>query len=144
LVSCASINQSQFLEEKYIGKFTLTQNNKNSNFNIAIFPSSDAIIIQVNKPLLGNVLNVTIDKLEGITVVPKSSINIKELIESLDSAEHFNLISKCLDGNQVQNNLSNLKNNIIYFECLHKKEGSILINIKAGSDSIKGVISRYG
>ena len=144
MVSCASINQSQFLEEKYIGKFTLTQNNKNSNFNIAIFPSSDAIIIQVNKPLLGNVLNVTIDKLEGITVVPKSSINIKELVKSLDSAEYFNLISKCLDGNQVQNNLSNLKNNIIYFECLHKKEGSILINIKAGSDSVKGVISRYG
>ena len=144
MVSCASVNQSQFLEEKYIGKFTLTQNNKNSNFNIAIFPSSDAIIIQVNKPLLGNVLNVTIDKLEGISVVPKSSIDIKELIESLDSVEYFNLISGCLEKDKAQNNIRNLKNNTIYFECLYEKEGSILIKIKAGSDSIKGVISTYG
>ncbi len=144
MVSCASVNQFQFLEEKYIGKFTLTQNNKNSNFNIAIFPSSDAIIIQVNKPLLGNVLNVTIDKLEGISVVPKSSIDIKELIESLDSAEYFNLISACLDKDKAQNNIRNLKNNTIYFECLYEKKGSILIKIKAGSDSVKGVISTYG
>ena len=71
--------------EKYNGKLTLLQNNKNFNYNFSIFHSNNIVIIQVKKPLLGNVLNVKIDKFNGISVSPSlDSI-------SIDFIENFNL-----------------------------------------------------
>ncbi len=111
------------------------------NYNFVIFPSNNIVIIQVNKPLLGNVLNVTIDKFNGISTSPAPDF-IKELIESLDSADL--VIAAYKRSVPTATAVGNLKNNTIYFECLYEKKGSILIKIKAGSDSVKGVISTYG
>jgi len=141
LVSCASLNQSQSSMEKYNGKLTLLQNNKNFNYNFSIFYSNNIVIIQVKKPLLGNVLNVKIDKFNGISVSPSlDSISI-DFIENFNLDDFFLFVSNCLKANNIDNKLTFFNQDQIGFSCNNRKGMTTLISIKYENIYIKGAIS---
>jgi len=77
------LNQQQSLEATYIGKFQLTQNNNSSILNITISKSSEIIIIQVKKALLGNVAKITIEKSKPISVFPKQDYKYRNLLNEI-------------------------------------------------------------
>ncbi len=77
------MNQQQSLEATYIGKFQLTQDNNSSIFNITISKSSEIIIIQVKKALLGNVAKITIEKSKPISVFPKQDYKYRNLLNEI-------------------------------------------------------------
>tara|TARA_B100001996_G_scaffold372958_1_gene349921 strand:+ start:667 stop:900 length:234 start_codon:yes stop_codon:yes gene_type:complete len=77
------LNQQQSLEATYIGKFQLTQDNNSSIFNITISKSSEIIIIQVKKALLGNVAKITIEKSKPISVFPKQDYKYRNLLNEI-------------------------------------------------------------
>ena len=143
LVSCVSFNQSQSSEEKYIGKLTLFQKEKSFNYNFAIFPSENIFIIQVNKPLLGNVLNVKIDKFNGISTSPAPDIQTVAFIKNLNLDDFFTFISNCLRSNISENSLISYNQDKTNFDCEKRKEMATLITIKFENIYIKGVISDY-
>ena len=58
LSACSSISQSTNLEKSYIGKLNLSQNNLVSKFIIRINVFSEDTIIQVSKPILGNLIKI--------------------------------------------------------------------------------------
>jgi|TARA_B110000305_G_C19438469_1_gene640382 hypothetical protein len=143
VVSCASLNQ-QFSGEKYLGKFTLIQDKNNSNFSVAIFPSSSNVIIQVKKPLLGNVLNITFDKFKAVSIIPKLNDNNTALINSINPKLYFNIISSCIKSNKSKKDFSILEDNRLSVNCSYMKNGSSKIIIKeADNFYISGVITNY-
>ena len=71
LSSCSSISQLTNPEKSYIGKFNLSQNNLVSNFIVKINVFSEHIIIQVSKPILGNLLKIKFSQNNGIIIDQK-------------------------------------------------------------------------
>ena len=143
LVSCVSFNQSQSSEEKYIGKLTLFQKEKSFNYNFAIFPSENIFIIQVNKPLLGNVLNVTIDKFNGISTSPAPDFKTVDFIKDLNLGDFFNFISNCLRANNIESKLTSFNQGQTRFECNNRKGMTTLITIESENIYIKGFLRDY-
>ena len=62
LSACSSISQSTNPGKSYIGKLKLSQNNLVSNFIVRIDVFPEDIIIQVSKPILGNLIKIKFNK----------------------------------------------------------------------------------
>jgi hypothetical protein len=68
LVSCASINNSSLIE--YSGKLLINQNGKEQfSFNIHVAINRSTSIIQIKKPLFGNVLKIIAAKDKDLTFI---------------------------------------------------------------------------
>jgi len=70
IVSCASIN-NDYKTTPYTGKVLINQNNNElSSFNISLKIANDITIIQLKKPLYGNVLEIKIEDGKNLTFLP--------------------------------------------------------------------------
>ena len=68
MVSCASINNSSLIE--YSGKLLIDQNGKEQfSFNIHVAINRNTSIIQIKKPLFGNVLKIIAAKDKDLTFI---------------------------------------------------------------------------
>ena len=67
LTACSSLSTSTFSEKKYVGKLSLSQNNKVSNFTVRIVVFYEDLIIQVSKPFLGNLIKIKFNPYEGFS-----------------------------------------------------------------------------
>jgi len=137
------LNQQQSLEATYIGKFQLTQDNNSSIFNITISKSSEMIIIQVKKSLLGNVAKITIEKSKPISVFPKPDYKYRNLLNELNSNKYFSFINRCLELKKVDNKIVEIINNNLNITCKFEDNfKSILIQSK-DRYLVKGKLKKY-
>ncbi len=137
------MNQQQSLEATYIGKFQLTQDNNSSIFNITISKSSEMIIIQVKKSLLGNVAKITIEKSKPISVFPKPDYKYRNLLNELNSNQYFSFINRCLELQKVDNKIAEIINNNLNITCKFEDNfKSILIQSK-DRYLVKGKLKKY-
>ena len=68
MVSCASINNSNLIE--YSGKLLIKQNSiEQFSFNIYVTINRNTSIIQIKKPLFGNVLKIIVPKDKDLTLI---------------------------------------------------------------------------
>lgn len=136
------MNQQQSLEATYIGKFQLTQDNNSSVFNITISKSSEMIIIQVKKALLGNVAKITIEKSKPISVFPKQDYKYRNLLNEISPDTYLSFINKCLELKKVDNKMVEINNNLNIACAFEDNFKSILIQSKDGY-LIKGKLKKY-
>ncbi len=137
------MNQQQSLEATYIGKFQLTQDNNSSIFNITISKSSEMIIIQVKKALLGNVAKITIEKSKPISVFPKPDYKYRNLLNELNSDKYFSFINGCLELQKVDNKIAEIINNNLNIACKFEDNfKSILIQSRDGY-LVQGKLKKY-
>ena len=137
------MNQQQSLEATYIGKFQLTQDNNSSIFNITISKSSEMIIIQVKKSLLGNVAKIAIEKSKPISVFPKPDYKYRNLLNELNSNKYFSFINRCLELKKVDNKIVEIINNNLNITCKFEDNfKSILIQSK-DRYLVKGKLKKY-
>ncbi len=137
------MNQQQSLEATYIGKFQLTQDNNSSIFNITISKSSEMIIIQVKKALLGNVAKITIEKSKPISVFPKPDYKYRNLLNELNSDKYFSFINGCLELQKVDNKIAEIINNNLNIACKFEDNfKSILIQSRDGY-LVQGELKKY-
>ena len=136
------MNQQQSLEATYIGKFQLTQDNNSSVFNITISKSSEMIIIQVKKALLGNVAKITIEKSKPISVFPKQDYKYRNLLNEISSDTYLSFINKCLELKKVDNKIAEINNNLNIACTFEDNFKSILIQSKDGY-LVKGKLKKY-
>ena len=72
MVSCASINNSNLIE--YSGKLLINQNSiEQFSFNIHVTINRNISIIQIKKPLFGNVLKIIAPKDKDLTLIPSEN-----------------------------------------------------------------------
>ena len=136
------MNQQQSLEATYIGKFQLTQNNNSSIFNITISKSSEIIIIQVKKALLGNVAKITIEKSKPISVFPKQDYKYRNLLNEISPDTYLSFINKCLELKKVDNKIAEINNNLNIACTFEDNFKSILIQSRDGY-FVKGKLKKY-
>jgi len=116
LSACSSISQPNTPEKSYIGKLNLSQNNLVSNFMIRVNIYSEDTIIQVSKPILGNLLKIKFNKNQGIAIDQEIDDNFLTLLSN------FNKNQGIAIDQEIDDNFLTLLSNF------NKKEYSYFFN----------------
>ena len=143
LSACSSISQSTNLEKSYIGKLNLSQNNLVSKFIIRINVFSEDTIIQVSKPILGNLLEIKFNQNNGITSNQELDNSFLILLDNFNKKEYSYFFNSCFDYLNTDKNVFKINKNNIELKCEYK--GLDTLSIFFVNDdifSINGILKR--
>ena len=120
LSACSSISQSTNLEKSYIGKLNLSQNNLVSKFIIRINVFSEDTIIQVSKPILGNLIKIKFNQNDGITTNQELDSSILTLFNNFNKKEYTYFFNSCFNNLNTDKNVFKINKNNIELKCEYK------------------------
>ena len=143
LSACSSISQSTNLEKSYIGKFNLSRNNLISKFIIRINVFSEDTIIQVSKPILGNLIKIKFNQNDGITTNQELDSSILTLFNNFNKKEYAYFFNSCFNNLNTDKNVFKINKNNIELKCEYK--GLDTLSIFFVNDdifSINGILKR--
>ena len=143
LSACSSISQSTNLEKSYIGKLNLSQNNLVSKFIIRINVFSEDTIIQVSKPILGNLIKIKFNQNDGITTNQELDSSILTLFNNFNKKEYAYFFNSCFNDLNTDKNVYKINKNNIELKCEYK--GLDTLSIFFVNDdifSINGILKR--
>ncbi len=143
LSACSSISQSTNLEKSYIGKLNLSQNNLVSKFIIRINVFSEDTIIQVSKPILGNLIKIKFNQNDGITTNQELDSSILTLFNNFNKQEYTYFFNSCFNNLNTDKNVFKIIKNNIELKCEYK--GLDTLSIFFVNDdifSINGILKR--
>jgi hypothetical protein len=143
LSACSSISQSTNLEKSYIGKLNLSQNNLVSKFIIRINVFSEDTIIQVSKPILGNLIKIKFNQNDGITTNQELDSSILTLFNNFNKQEYTYFFNSCFNNLNTDKNVFKIIKNNNELKCEYK--GLDTLSIFFVNDdifSINGILKR--
>ena len=143
LSACSSISQSTNLEKSYIGKLNLSQNNLVSKFIIRINVFSEDTIIQVSKPILGNLIKIKFNQNDGITTNQELDSSILTLFNNFNKKEYTYFFNSCFNNLNTDKNVFRINKNNIELKCEYM--GLDTLSIFFVNDdifSINGILKR--
>mgnify|MGYP001425377165 CR=1 FL=1 len=120
LSACSSISQSTNLEKSYIGKLNLSQNNLVSKFIIRINVFSEDTIIQVSKPILGNLIKIKFNQNDGITTNQVLNNSFLTLFNNFNKKEYAYFFNSCFNDLNTEKNVFKINKNNIELKCEYK------------------------
>ena len=120
LSACSSISQSTNLEKSYIGKLNLSQNNLVSKFIIRINVFSEDTIIQVSKPILGNLIKIKFNQNVGITTNQELDSSILILLNNFNKKEYTYFFNSCFNNLNTDKNVFKINKNNIELKCEYR------------------------
>ena len=95
LSACSSITQSTNPGKSYIGNLKLSQNNLISNFIVRINVFPEDTIIQVSKPILGNLIKIKFNQNDGITTNQELDNSSLTLFNNFNNKEYSYFFNSC-------------------------------------------------
>ena len=120
LSACSSISQSTNLKKSYIGKLNLSQNNSASNFIVRINVFPENTIIQVSKPILGNLLKIKFNQNDGITTNQEHDNSSLTLFNNFNNKEYSDFFNSCFNYLNADKNAFKINKNNIELKCKYK------------------------
>ena len=120
LSACSSISQPNTPEKSYIGKLNLSQNNLVSNFMIRVNIYSEDTIIQVSKPILGNLLKIKFNKNQGIAIDQEIDDNFLTLLSNFNKKEYSYFFNSCFNYLNIDQNIFKITKNKIELKCEYR------------------------
>ena len=143
LSACSSISQSTNLEKSYIGKLNLSQNNLVSKFIIRINVFSEDTIIQVSKPILGNLIKIKFNQNDGITTNQELDSSILTLFNNFNKQEYTYFFNSCFNNLNTDKNVFKIIKNNIELKCEYKGLDTLSIFfVNDNIFSINGILKR--
>ena len=143
LSACSSISQSTNLEKSYIGKLNLSQNNLVSKFIIRINVLSEDTIIQVSKPILGNLIKIKFNQNDGITTNQELDSSILTLLNNFNKKEYTYFFNSCFNNLNTDKNVFKINKNNIELKCEYMGLDKLSIFfINDDIFSINGILKR--
>ena len=143
LSACSSISQSTNLEKSYIGKLNLSQNNLVSKFIIRINVFSEDTIIQVSKPILGNLIKIKFNQNDGITTNQELDSSILTLFNNFNKKEYTYFFNSCFNNLNTDKNVFKINKNNIELKCEYKGLDTLSVFfINDDIFSINGILKR--
>jgi len=134
LVSCASINNSNLIE--YSGKLLINQNSiEQFSFNIHVTINRNISIIQIKKPLFGNVLKIIAPKDKDLTLIPSENDQPYDVPDYVKANFKYWLDRCLLDNEHKTDNPEDAFN----FSCYKEKNRTNFLITYEGYD-LKGFI----
>ena len=141
LGSCSSTSHSTFSENSYVGKFSLTNEINSSNFNIKIKAFPKNVIIQVGKPLFGNLLKIEFHSSGVFSFDPKIDDEYLILLKKFDTKEYISFFDACFKNFNKKSII--VKNFDFELKCDHQNPDTLLVHLIYGEEMfIKGVLRR--
>ena len=141
LCSCSSISQLTNPEKSYIGKFHVSQNNLVSNFIVKINVFSEHIIIQVSKPILGNLLKIKFSQNNGIIIDQKIDSSYLTLLDNFNKNEYSYFFNSCFNYLDIDKNEFKITKNYIELKCEYEgPETFSIFFIDNDAFSINGIL----
>ena len=141
LGSCSSTSHSTFSENLYVGKFSLTNEINSSNFNIKIKAFPKNVIIQVGKPLFGNLLKIEFHSSGVFSFDPKIDDEYLILLKKFDTKEYISFFDACFKNFNKKSII--VKNFDFELKCDHQNPDTLLVHLIYGEEMfIKGVLRR--
>ena len=139
--SCSSTSHSTFSENSYVGKFSLTNEINSSNFNIKIKAFPKNVIIQVGKPLFGNLLKIEFHSSGVFSFDPKIDDEYLVLLKKFDTKEYMSFFDACFKNFNKKPII--VKNFDFELKCDHQNPDTLLVHLIYGEEMfIKGVLKR--
>ena len=143
LNACSSISQSTNPGKSYIGKFQLTQNNLISNFIVRVNVFPEDTIIQVSKPLLGNLIKIKFNQNDGITSNQGLDNSSLILFNNFNNKEYSYFFNSCLNYLNADKNVFKINKNDIELKCKYKELDTFsVIFVNDNIFSINGILKR--
>ena len=143
LSACSSISQSTNIKKSYIGKLSLSQNNLVSNFIIRINIFPEDTIIQVSKPILGNLLKIKFNQNDGITINQELNESSLALLNNFNKKEYTNFFNSCFNYLNTNKNEFKINKNKIELKCEYKGLDTLSIFfVNYDIFSINGILKR--
>ena len=134
MVSCASINNSNLIE--YSGKLLINQNSiEQFSFNIHVTINRNISIIQIKKPLFGNVLKIIAPKDKYLTLIPSENGQSYDVPDYVKANFKYWLDRCLLDNEHKTDNPEDAFN----FSCYKEKNRTNFLITYEGYD-LKGFI----
>ena len=143
LSSCSSISQLTNPEKSYIGKFNLSQNNLVSKFIVKINVFSEHIIIQVSKPILGNLLKIKFSQNNGIIIDQEVDSSYLTLLNNFNKNEYSDFFYSCFNYLNIDKNEFKITKNHTELKCEYEgPETFSIFFIDNNIFSINGILKR--
>ena len=143
LSACSSISQLTNLEKSYRGKLNLSQNNLVSKFIIRINVFSEDTIIQVSKPILGNLIKIKFNQNDGITTNQELDSSILTLFNNFNKKEYTYFFNSCFNNLNTDKNVFKINKNNIELKCEYKGLDTLSIFfVNDNIFSINGILKR--
>jgi hypothetical protein len=143
LGSCTSISDSTFSEKVFIGKLSLSGPQNRSNFNIKVKAFPENVIIQIGKPLFGNLLKIQFNYLSGLSFNQTIDNRYFSSLMEFKNKDYRKFLNSCFNDFNINEKVFILKKNNVGFECIHHDTDTLLINFFYGNEvNFDGVLKR--
>ena len=141
--SCSSTSHSTFSENSYVGKFSLTNEINSSNFNIKIKAFPKNVIIQIGKPLFGNLLKIEFHSSGVFSFDPKIDNEYLVLLKKFNAKEYMYFFDACFKNLDKNKRSIIVKNFDFELKCDQQNPDTLLVHLIYGEEMfIKGVLRR--
>ena len=143
LGSCTSISDSTFSEKVFMGKLSLTSPQNRSNFNIKVKAFPENVIIQIGKPLFGNLLKIQFNNSTGLSFDPKIDNRYLSLLKKFKKKDYIKFFNSCFNNFNIAEKVFILKKSDVELQCIHQDQDTLLVNFFYENEiSFYGVLKR--
>ena len=143
LGSCSSISHSTFSEKVFVGKLSFTNTQDLSNFNIRVKAFPENVIIQIGKPLFGNLLKIQFNHSTGLSFNPKIDNQYLSLLKKFKNEDYIDFFNSCFNNFNIAEKVFILKKSDVELQCIHQDQDTLLVNFFYENEiSFYGVLKR--
>tara|TARA_B100001559_G_C15996624_1_gene392523 strand:- start:36 stop:506 length:471 start_codon:yes stop_codon:yes gene_type:complete len=143
LGSCTSISHSTFSEKVFVGKLSFINTQNYSNFHVRVKAFPENVIIQIGKPLFGNLLKIQFNHSTGLTFNPMIDSQYLSLLKEFENKDYIKFFNSCFSNFNVTGKIFILKKYDVEFKCTHQDQTTLLVNFFYGNEiNINGVLKR--
>ena len=143
LSSCSSISHSTFSEKVFLGKLSFTNTQDKSSFNVRVKAFPENVIIQIGKPLFGNLLKIQFNYSSGLSFNQKINNRYLSALKEFKNKNYRKFLYSCFNDFNINEKVFILKKNSVGFECIHDDKDTLLINFFYENEiNFNGVLKR--
>ena len=117
LTACSSLSQSNISEKRYIGKFIFTENNQVSRFIVRVDVFPKEIIIQVSRPIFGNLMKIKFNLKNGMVIDKEVDGMYLSIFNSFNTKEYFYFFNSCFHYLNADKNVYKISRNNFELKC---------------------------
>ncbi len=117
LTACSSLSQSNISEKRYIGKFIFTENNQVSRFIVRVDVFPKEIIIQVSRPIFGNLMKIKFNLKNGMVIDKEVDGMYLSIFNSFNTKEYFYFFNSCFHYLNAEKNVYKISRKNFELKC---------------------------
>lgn len=126
-----------------MGKISVANAQSRSNYSIRVSVLPENVIIQIGKPLFGNLLKIQFNYSSGLSFNQKIDNRYLFSLMEFKNKDYRKFLNSCFNDFNINEKVFILKKNNVGFECIHHDADTLLVNFFYGNEvNFDGVLKR--